>query len=75
MGKIDLIKEKINYLKVWLGISVVTLIGLVGWLSSNYEKLSSVRLALSFIGIVCLGILIHFLNKIILNKINSLEEL
>ncbi len=75
MGKIDLIKEKINYLKVWLGISVVTLIGLVGWLSSNYEKLSSVRLALLFIGIVCLGILIHFLNKIILNKINSLEEL
>jgi len=27
MGKIDMIKEKINYLKVWLGISVVTLIG------------------------------------------------
>ncbi len=23
----DVIKEKINYLKVWLGISVVTLIG------------------------------------------------
>ena len=75
MGKIDLIKEKINYLKVWLGISVVTLIGLIGWLSSNYEKLSDTRLALSFIGILCLGILIHFLNKIILIKINSLEEL
>ncbi len=75
MGKIDLIKEKINYLKVWLGISVVTLIGLIGWLSSNYEKLSDTRLTLSFIGILCLGILIHFLNKIILIKIDSLEEL
>jgi hypothetical protein len=75
MGKIDLIKEKINYLKVWLGISVVTLIGLLGWLSSNYEKLSSIRLILSFVGIVWLVVLIHFLNKSILQKINSLEDL
>ena len=59
MGKIDLIKEKINYLKVWLGISVVTLIGLLGWLSSNYEKLSNVRLILSFIGIVWLVVLMN----------------
>jgi len=75
MGKIDLIKEKINYLKVWLGISVVTLIGLLGWLSSNYESLSNIRLILSFIGIGWLVILIHFLNKSILQKINSLEDL
>ena len=75
MGKIDLIKEKINYLKVWLGISVVTLIGLLGWLSSNYDKLSSTRLILSFVGIVWLVGLVHFLNKSILNKINSLEDL
>ena len=75
MGKIDLIKEKINYLKVWLGISVVTLIGLLGWLSSNYENLSNIRLILSFIGIGWLVILIHFLNKSILQKINSLEDL
>ncbi len=75
MGKIDLIKEKINYLKVWLGISVVTLISMLGWLSSSYEKLSNVRLILSFIGIVWLVSLIHFLNKSILKKINSLEDL
>ncbi len=75
MGKIDLIKEKINYLKVWLGISVVTLIGLLGWLSSNYDNLSTMRLTLSFIGIGWLVILIHFLNKSILHKINSLEDL
>jgi len=74
MGKIDLIKEKINYLKVWLGISVVTLISLLGWLSSSYENLSNARLILSFIGILWLVVLVHFLNKSILNKINSLED-
>ncbi len=75
MSKIDVIKEKINYLKVWLGISVVTLIGLVGWLSSHYEKLSNIRISLSFIGIIWLIALIHFLNKSILKKIESLEDL
>ncbi len=75
MSKIDVIKEKINYLKVWLGISVVTLIGLLGWLSSHYEKLSNTRLVLSFVGILWLVVLIHFLSKTILNKINSLEDL
>jgi len=75
MAKIDVIKEKINYLKVWLGIFVVTLIGLVGWLSSKFEAISDTRLAISIAGLVWLIISIHFLNKNILKKINSLEGL
>ena len=70
-----MIKEKINYLKVWLGISVVTLIGLIGWLSSHFEELAISRLILSFIGVIWLIVLVHFLNKTILKKINSLEDL
>jgi len=75
MGKIDVIKEKINYLKVWLGISIVTLISLLGWISSHYEDVSTVRLVFSFIGILWLVGLVHILNKSILKKIDSLEEL
>jgi hypothetical protein len=75
MARIDVIKEKINYLKVWLGISVVTLISLLGWLSSYFSGLTNLRLILSFIGLLWLIVLIHFLNKSILDKINSLEEL
>ena len=75
MGKIDVIKEKINYLKVWLGIAIVTLISLIGWLSTHYEGLSSVRIFLAFVGIAWLIGMIHFLNKTILEKIDSLEEL
>ncbi len=74
-GKNRFNKRKINYLKVWLGISVVTLISLLGWLSSKFETLSNIRLAISFIGILCLIALVHFLNKSILIKINSLEDL
>jgi len=75
MGKIDVIKETINYLKVWLGISIVTLITLVGWLSSHYENVSTLRLVFSFVGVLWLVGLVHILNKSILKKIDSLEEL
>jgi len=54
MAKIDVIKEKINYLKVWLGIFVITLISLIGWIVSNYEKTVFVgRLGFSFIAVIC----------------------
>ena len=75
MAKIDRIKEHINYMKVWLGIFVVTLIGLVGWFISNYETISQIKVSLSILSIVIMAILIHILNKKILDKINSLEEL
>ena len=75
MANIDVIKEKINYLKVWLGIFVVTLLGLLSWLSSNYDVLTTTRLVLSLIGILFLIISIHCLNKTILAKIESLKDL
>jgi hypothetical protein len=75
MAKIDVIKEKINYLKVWLGVFIVTLISLIGWLSSSYNEISNIRFFISVIGLIWLVISIHFLNKNILKKIESLEEL
>lgn len=75
MGKIDKIKEKINYLKVWLGIFVVTLIGLVGWFVSHYETIGSIKAIMTIVSIMVMAALIHYLNKKILEKINSLEEL
>ena len=36
MAKIDEIKEKLNYLKVWLGITIITTIGLISWLINNF---------------------------------------
>lgn len=74
MAKIDVIKEKINYLKVWLSIFVITLISLVGWTISNYQTISRIKLIMAILAILWLLFSIHFLNKKILEKINSLEE-
>ncbi len=75
MAKIDVVKEKINYLKVWLGVFVATLIGLVGWVATNYDAISSEKLFIALLAILWLFISIHVLNKKILEKINSLEKL
>ena len=38
MSELDVLKEKIAYLKVLFGIFVVTEISLVGWLASNFTE-------------------------------------
>jgi hypothetical protein len=75
MAKIDIIKEKINYLKVWLGIFVVTLIGLIGWIVPNYSNMHVQNLILTGVSIFILLVAIHLLNNSILKMINSLGDL
>lgn len=41
MSEIDVIKEQIAYLKVWLGIMVITDISLFGWLITNFDRTPS----------------------------------
>jgi len=44
MSELDVAKEQIAYLKVWLGILVVTDISLVGWLASNIATAKALSL-------------------------------
>lgn len=74
MSKIDKIKERINYLKVWLGIFVVTNIGLIGWLAEHYD-VSRVKSISAFIAIILITLLVLFVHKKINSKIDELEDL
>lgn len=75
MGKIDEVKEELNYLKLWLGIIVVTAIGLIGWLVNNYVEASTVKLASNIIVIIILNISIVIIDKKIKKKIKILRDL
>jgi len=75
MAKIDEIKEELNYLKVWLGIIVVTTIGLIGWLINNYETSSMIKIVGDMISVVILTISIIIIDKNIKRKIKSLKDL
>ena len=75
MAKIDEIKEELNYLKVWLGIIVITTISLISWLINNYETTSNIKIIADIIAIFVLTITILFIDKNIKKKIKTLREL
>lgn len=74
MSTIDKIKEHISYMKVWLGIFVVTNIGLVGWLAEHYNDNLPKTIA-AFTAIIIIATLVLVVHKKISRKIEELEEL
>jgi len=75
MAKIDEIKEELNYLKVWLGIVVITTISLISWLINNYEIASELKIISDVVAIIVLTFSIIVIDKNIKKKIKSLKDL
>jgi hypothetical protein len=62
MPELDRLKERLAYAKFWLGIIVVTDVGLVGWLISSVDDAQPLRLLLALLAVVLLsfaGWLLH----------------
>ena len=76
MSKLDKIKESINQFRFWLGALVATDIGLLGWLVSNYETQSLIKLVASVAAICGLSIVIVAIEKKIRKniKVNNLNK-
>jgi len=75
MSELDVAKEKIAYLKVWLGILLVTDISTFGWLVSNVDSATTLLLWAAIIVVVALSIGILLLHRRIDRHIQSLKEL
>ena len=75
MAKIDEVKEELNYLKVWLGIVVITTISLISWLVNNYETGSFIKTIADIFSIFLLTITILIIDYKIKTKIKKLREL
>jgi len=75
MSELDVAKEKIAYLKVWLGILVVTDISTFGWLISNVENATALLLWAAVVAVVALTIGILLLHHRIDRHIQSLRGL
>lgn len=75
MSELDVAKEKIAYLKIWLGILVVTDISLVGWLASSISSANRLLLLAGVVSVVAATIGIVFLHKRIDRRIESLKGL
>jgi hypothetical protein len=76
LSDLDVAKEKIAYLKVWLGILLVTDISTFGWLVSNVGSAASTLLLwAAILVVVALTIGILLLHRRIDRHIQSLKEL
>lgn len=75
MSDLDVVKEEIAYLKVWLGILVVTDISTFGWLISNVGEATTRLLWAAVIAVVGLSVGIFLLHRLIKRQIQSLKEL
>jgi uncharacterized protein (DUF983 family) len=75
MSDLDVAKEQIAYLKVWLGILVVTDISVFGWLISNIENGTAPLLWAAVIAVVGLTVGIVLLHQRIKGHIESLRGL
>ncbi len=74
MSKIDEIREKISFLKFWLGVCVALIISIGSWLFNNYQNINFLFiLACISIGFLCYGI--YMLTSKILKYIKQLKEL
>lgn len=75
MSELDVLKEKIAHLRMWLNLSVVTDIGLVAWFLANYDTPKNLLLVLDVLAIVSVSAFIWMLNRRIETYIEQLRDL
>ena len=75
MAKIDVPKEEIAYLKLWLGVVVVSDISLFSWLITRAGGAGIVSVAAAWTGVVVLGSIAASLHLRITKRIQDLEGL
>lgn len=73
MSELDIAKEKIAYLKIWLGILLVTDISVFGWLVSSLGTATALLLWGAVIVVVVLTACISLLHRRIERHIRSLK--
>ena len=75
MSELDVAKEQIAYLKLWLGIMVVTDISLIGWFIGNYGQASISLLVTDLLAVAVVSTGISVLHRRIEHEIARLREL
>ena len=75
MGKVDKQKESIGYLKVVFSILVAIDVSLVAWIFKNNVLVDSGQIIVPSVIVLFITISLIYVNKIILKKIDQLEEM
>lgn len=71
---LDELKERLSYLKFWLGIVVATFLAIVGWVITNYSKTDFYLIICAIITAFILLCAIAILHKLITKKFEELSK-
>jgi hypothetical protein len=74
VSKLDVVKEEIGYLKLWLGIAVVTDISLFSSLITNIGHGLTILAAAGSIAVVAITSFAFFIHRRIAKRIEELED-
>lgn len=74
MSEIDGLREDLAYLKLWLGIMIVTAISLFGWLLGNFDSANKLLVISGFIVMAFLGSGCFALHRKIETKIEEVRR-
>ncbi len=75
MSKLDVAKEQIAYLKLWLGVLIITDISLIGWLLGNFRSAEWPLIAGNLLAVAGISWGCYSLHKRIESAILQLEGL
>ena len=75
MSDLDGAKEEIAYLKLWLGIMIVTGVSLIGWLINHFRTDNWFLLVCSLVGLISIAFGCFALHQRIESKINEVKRL
>jgi hypothetical protein len=75
VSDLDAAKEEIAYLKLWLGILIVTDISLIGWLLGNYNGAPWLLTVGCLVALISIGFGCFTLHNRIESKINEVKRL
>jgi hypothetical protein len=75
MLELDALKEELNYLRLWLGMTAVADISLIGWTAAALETSSARLLSVAVVAIIVLGSGIFLLHRMIGRRIREIRSL
>lgn len=75
MSELDGAKEDIAYLKLWLGIMIVTGVSLIGWLLANFRSAHWLLVGGGLVGLLLIGFGCVTLHHRIESKIDEVKRL
>ena len=75
MSQLDVVKEQIGYLKLWIGVLIVTDISMFGWLATNFGRATELLLDGAVVTMISLVVSIFDIHRRIGRHIRSLKSL